>query len=67
MPIIHVTLVQGRDEQKVQAFIRAIARAAHEHLDAPMQTIRVMVNEVPPQRFAVGDVLKSDPPAGASA
>jgi len=27
----------------------------------------VMVNEVPPQRFAVGDVLKSDPPAGASA
>lgn len=67
MPIIHVTLVQGRDEQKVQAFIREVARAAHQQLDAPMHTIRVMVNEVPPERFAVGDVLKSDPPAGGAA
>jgi len=67
MPIIHVTLVQGRDEEKVQAFIREVARAAHTQLQAPMHTIRVMVNEVPPQRFSVGDVLKSDPAEGASA
>ncbi|MBT2766844.1 tautomerase family protein [Stenotrophomonas sp. ISL-67] len=67
MPIIQVTLVQGRDEQKVQNFIREVARAAHQQLDAPMHTIRVMVNEVSPQRFAVGDVLKSDPPAGEAA
>ncbi len=60
MPIIQVTLVQGRDEEKVQRFIRAVARVAHAELDAPMSAIRVMVNEVPPQRFAVGDVLKSD-------
>ncbi|HEY0333306.1 MAG TPA: tautomerase family protein [Stenotrophomonas sp.] len=67
MPIIHVTLVQGRDEKKVQEFIREVARAAHQQLDAPMHTIRVMVNEVPPQRFSVGDVLKSDPPTGGPA
>lgn len=60
MPIIQVTLVQGRDEEKVQRFIRAVARVAHAELDAPMSAIRVMVNEVPPQRFAVGDLLKSD-------
>ncbi len=66
MPIIQVTLVEGRDDARVQAFIRAVARAAHEQLGAPMQTIRVMVNEVPPQRFAVGDRLKSDPPEGGA-
>jgi 4-oxalocrotonate tautomerase len=61
MPIIHVTLVAGRDEAKVQNCIREIARAAASTLDAPLETVRVMVNEVPPSRFAVGDRLKSDP------
>ncbi|MCL7715176.1 tautomerase family protein [Stenotrophomonas mori] len=65
MPIIQVTLVQGRDEAKVQGFIREVARVAHAELGAPMSAIRVMVNEVAPQRFAVGDVLKSDPATGA--
>ncbi len=63
MPIIHVTLVQGRPEEKVQRFIREVARVASETLDAPLQSVRVMVDEVPPQRFAVGDRLKSDPPS----
>ncbi len=61
MPIIHVTLVQGRDEEKIQQFIRQVAQVASQTLDAPIQTVRVMVNEVPPTRFAVGDRLKSDP------
>lgn len=60
MPIIHVTLVAGRDEAKVQDFIREVARVASRTLDAPLQTVRVMVDEVPPSRFAVGDTLKSD-------
>lgn len=67
MPIIQVTLVQGRDEQKVQRFIRELAKVAHAELDAPMSAIRVMVTEVPPQRFAVGNVLKSDPVEGSKA
>jgi 4-oxalocrotonate tautomerase len=62
MPIIHITLVQGRPEEKIQQFIRQVAQVASETLDAPIQTVRVMVNEVPPTRFAVGDRLKSDPP-----
>ncbi|WP_066093567.1 tautomerase family protein [Xanthomonas massiliensis] len=61
MPIIHVTLVQGRDEDKIQRFIREVARLAADTLDAPLQTVRVMVEEVPPTRFAVGDRLRSDP------
>ena len=67
MPIIQVTLVQGRDEQKVQRFIRELAKVAHAELEGPMSAIRVMVTEVPPQRFAVGDVLKSDPVEGGKA
>lgn len=60
MPIIQVTLVEGREEEVVENFIREIARTAAETLDTPLSTIRVMVNSVPPNHFAVGDKLKSD-------
>lgn len=61
MPVIQITLVEGREEQKIQQCIRAVARTVSEHLEAPIETVRVMVTEVPPTRFAVGERLKSDP------
>ena len=62
MPIIQVTLVEGRSENEIQTFIKEVALTAHRVLDAPIETVRVMVNEVPPTRFSVGTRLKSDPP-----
>lgn len=62
MPIIQVTLVEGRDNEKVESFIKKVAEAAHETLDAPYSSIRVFVNELPPNRFAVGKNLKSEQP-----
>lgn len=64
MPIIHVTLVEGRPDAKVEEFIREVAFTAHRVLDAPIETVRVMVHEVPPDRFAVGGRLKSEAPPG---
>lgn len=64
MPIIQVTLVEGRSEETVQEFIKEVALTASRVLDAPIETVRVMVQEVPSTRFAVGTRLKSDPPAG---
>lgn len=63
MPIIHVTLVEGRDGARVETLIRELARTAARTLDAPLSSVRVVVDERPANRFAVGDVLKSDPPA----
>lgn len=60
MPIIHVTLVEGRDDATVENFIREIARTTSDTLGAPLNSVRVMVNQVPPNRFAVGDTLKSE-------
>ena len=60
MPIIHVTLVEGRENEKVESFIKKVAEVAHETLDAPYQSIRVFVNEVPANRFSVGQKLKSE-------
>lgn len=65
MPIIQVTLVEGRDDVVVENFIREIARTASRELGAPLSSVRVMVNQVPENRFAIGDRLKSDEPPTA--
>lgn len=60
MPIVRITLVEGRDDARIEECIREVARLVSRTLDAPLQSVRVMVEELPPSRFAVGDRLKSD-------
>ena len=60
MPMVQMTLLKGRDEEKVQQLMKNVARVISETIGAPLETIRIMVNEIPPTRFAVGDKLKSE-------
>lgn len=60
MPIVEITLVQGRSNEEIEKCIRQVAKTVHECLNAPLESIRVFVTELPPNRFAVGDKLKSD-------
>jgi 4-oxalocrotonate tautomerase len=60
MPVIQITIVKGREDEKIQQCMREVARVVSTTLECPVETVRVMVNEVPPSRFAVGDRLKSD-------
>ncbi len=56
MPLIEVTLVQGRSPEQLRALIGALTRAAHTSIDAPVEAIRVVVREVPATHWAAGDV-----------
>ena len=60
MPIINITMLEGRDDETIEQCMREVARAAHKSLDIPLENIRVLVNEVPKNRFSVGDQLKSE-------
>lgn len=60
MPIVHIILVEGRDNIRVERCIREVARTVSETLGVPIDTVRVIADEVPPNRFAVGNCLKSD-------
>ncbi|HEY4277214.1 MAG TPA: 2-hydroxymuconate tautomerase [Conexibacter sp.] len=59
MPLIQVSMVRGRAPEKVQAFIEALTDAAVETIGAPRESVRVLINEIPPQHWAVGGVPKS--------
>ena len=60
MPIVQITLVQGRDAAAVSECARQVARTVHQTLGAPMDTIRVMINELPATHWTVGDRTRAD-------
>ena len=47
MPIIHVNLIEGRPKEKVAEVIENITTTVSETLDAPVETVRVLVTEIP--------------------
>lgn len=67
MPMIEVTLVEGRSPDQLRALISALTRAACEAVDAPVASVRVVVREVPATHWAAGDVTIAErrPDSGA--
>jgi 4-oxalocrotonate tautomerase len=61
MPIIQITMIVGRTDAQKRAMYQAVTEAVHSTLGAPMESIRIMVNEVPPLHFATAGVAKSGP------
>lgn len=61
MPIVEITLIEGRpDEAKVRLH-KMVAEAVHEAVGAPLEAIRVVIREVPAVHFSVAGVPKGGP------
>lgn len=56
MPLVEVTMVEGRNPEQVRALISALTRAVVDTVDAPREAVRVVVREVPSTHWAAGDV-----------
>ncbi len=54
MPIITVNLLEGRPQETIEKMITSVSEAAAISLDAPIETVRVMVNEMPAHTFGIG-------------
>ncbi|QEH77246.1 4-oxalocrotonate tautomerase [Sphingomonas sp. C8-2] len=65
MPIIIVNLLTGRDQAKKSALIRELADAAVRALDVPLASVRVVLNEVPPEHWGIGNETKASQNAKA--
>lgn len=60
MPLIEVTLVEGRTPEQLRALITALTAAACDTVDAPRESVRVVVREVPATHWAAGDVTVAE-------
>ena len=56
MPLIEVTIVEGRTPDQLRALMSALTAAAVEAVAAPPESVRVVVREVPATHWAAGDV-----------
>jgi len=56
MPLVEVTLVEGRTPEQLRSLLSALTMAVHESVAAPVESIRVVVREVPATHWAAGDV-----------
>lgn len=56
MPLVQVTLSQGRSPEQLRTLISKLTAAVGEAIDAPKQNIRVVLYEVPKTHWAAGDV-----------
>ena len=54
MPIMQVFLIEGRTEEQKARLISALTDAAVESIGAPIETVRVVITEVPNTQFGIG-------------
>ena len=60
MPLIEVTLAEGRTPVQLRTLISALTHAAAEAVDAPVESIRVVIREVPLTHWGAGDVTLAE-------
>ena len=63
MPIVNVTLIEGRSVEAKVKLIKAITNAVVESINAPIASVRVILNEVPPWHFGAAGEVKGLPKA----
>jgi 4-oxalocrotonate tautomerase len=56
MPIINIQLLEGRPIEKIEEVISNITNTVSETLDAPKESIRVIVTEIPKSHWGIAGV-----------
>lgn len=58
MPIVDITLVEGRSAELKAQLIREVTDTVEKVLKAPRQSIRVLLREIPPENWGVAGIPK---------
>jgi 4-oxalocrotonate tautomerase len=54
MPLVQVTLVEGRTVEQKHALIAAVSKAVADSLDTPIERVRVAIYEVSQDEWGIG-------------
>lgn len=64
MPLIEVTIMEGRTPQQKREMIVGITDVVERSMDVPRQAIRIAIREIPGHHWAIGGVqvvVEDDP------
>ncbi|MFW5470206.1 tautomerase family protein [Knoellia sp. CPCC 206435] len=67
MPLVDVTLVEGRTPTQLRALVTALTDAVVTAIEAPRDSVRVVLREVPTTHWAAGDVTVAERPSPSDA
>lgn len=60
MPLVHVDLIAGRSEDQLKNLVKDITDAVVKDTGSPAEHVHVVLNEMQPNRYADGGILRSE-------
>ncbi len=60
MPIVRIDLVAGRPPERTRDLIRRVTEAVVGALEVRPEQVRVLLNEVPPEHWAIGGATMAE-------
>lgn len=60
MPLVEITLAEGRNAHQIRALLAEVHSAVHRVIGAPEANIRVVVREVPATHWSAGGVTLAE-------
>lgn len=69
MPLVTINIMEGRPKEKIEKMISSVSEAIADSLDADINSVRIMVNEMSEHQYGVGGkpwrVVKAERAAAA--
>jgi 4-oxalocrotonate tautomerase len=60
MPFAQIHIMEGRTEEQKRAVIEKVTAALVEAVGAPIETVRVLITEVPKSQWGIGGKTAKD-------
>ncbi|NVY95831.1 4-oxalocrotonate tautomerase [Lactobacillus sp. DCY120] len=60
MPLVHIELIAGRKPEQLKQMVADVTQAIMKNTGAPAEHVHIVLNEMQPDHYSVGGVLKSD-------
>ncbi|NMC65627.1 MAG: 2-hydroxymuconate tautomerase family protein [Acidobacteria bacterium] len=60
MPLVEIHLLEGRTKEQKKALLESVTAAVHQSIQAPLDSIRVWIQEFPPDEFMSAGILASE-------
>jgi len=60
MPLIEIHLLDGRTDEQKKALLAAVTQAVHSSIGAPIESIRVWIQEFSPREYMAAGVWYGD-------
>ncbi|HSF85746.1 MAG TPA: 2-hydroxymuconate tautomerase [Acidimicrobiia bacterium] len=54
MPLVRIDMVEGRPPERLERMIAEVSEAIARSLEAPIESVRIVINELKPHQYGVG-------------